>query len=419
MITAPLLLLAALAAAPVQPSSPLTLAEAVRIAEANEPSLRSARADVRAAEARVDEARAPLLPQVAATAQVERSGAVRSRVSPENQWTAGLTAQQLVWDFGASSAGLAGARASAQAQVATARESRLSIDAQVRSAFAEAHATRALVAIAQETLANQRGQLEKVRAFVEVGSKPESDLAQARSQVAQAQLALVQAESRQALARARLHRALGLGGTPGYELAEESVPAVAGEDGPAEPLGASVDANRPAIQRAGLLVSSQERAVESARGGYLPSLGVFAGATARGARPTDLDGGWSAGLTLSWSLFDGGLTRARVREASATLESLRAGEETARQDAQLELAQVLSTIHGAKSAWEASAEAVSAAEEQLRLAAARYEAGAGTLLEVNDAQVAAASASSQGVEAELQLAQARAQLLALLGRDGA
>ena len=419
MTSASLLLLAAIAAAPLQPSSPLTLADAVRIAEANEPSLRSARADVRAAEARVDEARAPLLPQVAATAQASRSGAFRSRVSPENQWTGGLTAQQLVWDFGTASAGLAGARASARAQAATAREARLSIDAQVRSAFVEAHAARALVAIARETLANQGAQLEKVRAFVEVGSKPESDLAQARSQVAQSRLALVQAGSRQSLARVQLHRALGLTGTPGYELAEETVPAVAGEDGPVEALGSSVDAGRPAIQRAAYLAAAQERAVEKARGGWLPSLGIFAGASAIGARPTDVDGGWSAGATLSWSLLDGGLTRARVHEAAATLESLRAGEETVRQDAQLELAQVLSTIHGAKSAWDAAAEAVSAAGEQLRLAAARYEAGAGTLLEVNDAQAAAASASAQGVEAELQLAQARAQLLALLGRDGA
>jgi len=306
-----------------------------------------------------------------------------------------------VWDFGTASAGLAGARASARAQAATAREARLSIDAQVRSAFVEAHAARALVAIARETLANQGAQLEKVRAFVEVGSKPESDLAQARSQVAQSRLALVQAGSRQSLARVQLHRALGLTGTPGYELAEETVPAVAGEDGPVEALGSSVDAGRPAIQRAAYLAAAQERTVEKARGGWLPSLGIFAGAT------------------LSWSLLDGGLTRARVHEAAATLESLRAGEETARQDAQLELAQVLSTIHGAKSAWDAAAEAVSAAGEQLRLAAARYEAGAGTLLEVNDAQAAAASASAQGVEAELQLAQARAQLLALLGRDGA
>ena len=56
------------------------------------------------------------------------------------------------------------------------------------------------------------------------------------------------------------------------------------------------------------------------------------------------------------------------------------------------------------------------AREQLRLAEQRYATNVGSIIELDDAQVAYTSAAAQVVMAHYGLATARAQLLASLGR---
>ncbi|MGB8931416.1 MAG: TolC family protein, partial [Anaeromyxobacteraceae bacterium] len=66
---------------------------------------------------------------------------------------------------------------------------------------------------------------------------------------------------------------------------------------------------------------------------------------------------------------------------------------------------------------DADREAVEAARDRLRLAEARYANGAGSALELSDAQLAQTNAEAQLVQAEYKLGQARATLLRALGRS--
>lgn len=80
--------------------------------------------------------------------------------------------------------------------------------------------------------------------------------------------------------------------------------------------------NRPELEASRLDAKAAETAVKTARSEYYPQLGL----TARyeEARPNQMiippqdqwDGDGFAGITLNWSLFDWGLTRAKVKEAS-------------------------------------------------------------------------------------------------------
>jgi outer membrane protein len=74
------------------------------------------------------------------------------------------------------------------------------------------------------------------------------------------------------------------------------------------------------------------------------------------------------------------------------------------------------TIRAAKATVEASNEALVNARERLRLAEGRYQNGVGSVIELSDAQVAAANAAAQVVQNEFNLSTARAQLLAALGQ---
>ena len=72
-------------------------------------------------------------------------------------------------------------------------------------------------------------------------------------------------------------------------------------------------------------------------------------------------------------------------------------------------------VRAAKAAAIATQELDSAAAERLRLAEGRYAAGAGTIIELEDAQLAATTAKAQVVQVRVQLAVARAELLHALG----
>ncbi len=121
-------------------------------------------------------------------------------------------------------------------------------------------------------------------------------------------------------------------------------------------------------------------------------------------------------MNLAWTLFDGGLTSARVREADANLDSLRAQEEALRTSIRVALEQAVLGVRAARSSVQAATEAEANAREQLRLAEGRYQAGAGSIIELGDAQVAASTAAAQRVQADYNLASARAALLRALGR---
>jgi outer membrane protein len=125
---------------------------------------------------------------------------------------------------------------------------------------------------------------------------------------------------------------------------------------------------------------------------------------------------WSAGVGLTWTLLEGGLTAARVREARAALDQLDAEDEAFQQGIRLELEQARLAVRSARASLEASGEVVLNARERLRLADARYRAGLGSGLELSDAQVALNNAAAQEVKARFALGSARASLAKALGR---
>ncbi len=73
-------------------------------------------------------------------------------------------------------------------------------------------------------------------------------------------------------------------------------------------------------------------------------------------------------------------------------------------------------VIAAKASVEANAKIVENQKIRLRLAEGRYQAGVGSIIELQDAQVALTSAQGQAVQAGFNLSVARAKLLNALGR---
>lgn len=126
---------------------------------------------------------------------------------------------------------------------------------------------------------------------------------------------------------------------------------------------------------------------------------------------------WSVGLGLSVPIFDGFLTKGSIQQATANQRIQERALEQAKLDAALEVRQSLIAIKNANEEIRSAREGVSLAEESVRLQKALYEAGGGTLLQWNNAQVELTKARVSLVEADVLLRLAQAGLDKATGRS--
>jgi outer membrane protein len=209
---------------------------------------------------------------------------------------------------------------------------------------------------------------------------------------------------------------MGLPENTRYELAQDDLSPIAGEDDPSiETLVNQAVKSRPELGNLAAQRRAEELTVRALKGGYGPALGAAASATDAGTHIDQLVPNWYAGLTLTWPILQGGLTRGQVREANGTLKTLTANEQAELLQIRIDVETAQLAVTAAKSTISAAEEALANARDQLRLAERRYETGLGSAIELGDAQVAATAAAAQEVTARFSLGTARAQLLAALG----
>jgi outer membrane protein TolC len=309
---------------------------------------------------------------------------------------------------------LAAAKDAARASGASLEAARRNL----RAAFAQAaHASRAaeeLVA-ASESAVRSAAELERSAARrVAAGTSPpldrlraetdrtarESDLAQARANLARSRLALGVL-----LGRERPVRVL--------------VPDVAppGATGAAEGLVGEALGARPELAAQRAQVAAAEAQVKSAWARLAPQLSASASYFASDVDyPTGEPDGWRVTVDLTWPLYDGGFRYGKRRQAEAQLSAARAGEEAERLT-------VLQEVEDALRDVEVAVERLRLAESQRRLASdaaatARrgFEAGVASSLDVIDANDRLYFADVRLADARARLAQAGVALDRAAGR---
>ena len=417
---------------PAALSTPLlTLSEALRTARERAPQLLQARAQTAAARARIDQAGSGLWPQVQAQASYGRStrnfaasgaqsalpGAGDSSFDTEGTYALGLSATQLLWDFGRTSGQRDAASATASAQGATETVTERQIALDVRTAYADAQAQKHLLGVATETLENQARHRSQIEAFIDAGTRPPIDGLQARTEHANARVALVNAENAYRSAKARLNLARGEVDAAAWDVADALPDAVAREDAALDVLMGDAEAQSAELKALAARVNAQQQSLTATEGAYWPIFDATTGLTEGGPGLTEMVWNWTGAVRLTWPLYQGGLTTAQASAARAELTGLTAQLEGARQQLRLRVEQARLGVRGGKAALEASAEALTSARERLRMAEGRYETGLGSAIELSDAQLAVTNAAAQQVRAERDIALARAQLAFALGLD--
>src|SRR5581483_2743291 len=306
-----------------------------------------------------------------------------------------LQARQLVFDFGKTAALVDQARAGARIAADELTRVREVVVQNVRQAYFGVLQAQRLVAVADANLARSELNLRSAQGFYDVGTKPKSDVTKAEVEVANARVLMISARNNVRLAQTTLANALGLEATAPIQIDDILTYEPLALD--AAQLLTEALANRPELRQAQARVDSARAQLAGARAEYLPDLslvGVYGGAGEDQLRET-----WSIGAQLSWNLFQGFATQNRVREAQALVETARADADSLELQVRLEVEQAYITVVEAAERIAATQKAIESAQENLRLAQGRYDAGVGTILDLTDAQLSLSNAEADHVRA--------------------
>jgi outer membrane protein TolC len=265
----------------------------------------------------------------------------------------------------------------------------------------------------QENLRQQEALHRQASAFYEAGVRAKIDVVRAEANLYDARAQLSQAENGVRVARITLLQRIGVDGPAEFWLSgalpEFSLP------GTLQDWVAEAERNRPELRA---LVEKERAATESlrlARAGYLPFL---AGAAGYGyeAEEVPLQQNYGLSVTLNYPLFSGFQTREQTKEALATISSTQYEFMETKRRVRLQVEVSAFSVQEAQERLSARKKQRDASEENLRLATARYEVGAGDIIEMTDAQAQMVRSETDAINTAFDFAVSHASLLRAMGR---
>ncbi|WP_426070567.1 efflux transporter outer membrane subunit [Janthinobacterium sp. DSP2-3-3] len=375
------------------------LAEGIEVSNQN---VAAAIASYEQARALVREQRASLFPSVNLTGSGARSGGGGGgEQQTNNNFKAAIGASWEPDIWGRLRAGVSGADASAAASAADLAAARLSAQGELATNYFSLRQSDAQIALLNATIAGYKRVLDITSNRFNSGIAAKSDLLQAQTQLANAQIDL----SSQTRARAQLEHAIAilLGKAPSdFSLAVApwtlTVPEV--------PLGvpSTLLQRRPDIAAAERRVAVANEQIGIARSAYYPSLNLTGSYGSGASRVGDLFNAssslWSLGVSAAQTLFNAGAT-------TASVDAAKAGHEAAVARYRQTVLAAFGAVEDQLSATRALAEqlalrqqASSAADQVEQQMLNRYNAGQVGYTDVVTAQVTALSARRSLVQAQ-------------------
>ena len=386
----------------VQPRN-LDLDGALRLAEEQNPQLRTAREQVRSARASVWGAAGRMLPNVSVNSLWNFAEKVQVIDFPDpltgqnmefeidftQDYQGTVDVQLPVWTWGANLAGLRDARAGVDSANNSLEGSRQEVYLQVTQAFYGVLLAEAALEVARGALAQAERQESIAAQRMAQGAASEFDHLRARVQVANLRPSVTRAET--ALRQTRIGLNLLLGLTPEEELQLSGDLAYTPALFDLEELKSESLLNRAEMRNAQLASRRAELAVTMARSTRLPTLAVSGTYFFRANDMVFSDrfnDNYMANLVLIIPLFDGFSARTRTAQARAGLNVAEIVHDQTRRGIEAEVEQAYRDLLAAEQSHLAQIDNVAQAERALEIAQVSYENEMMTSVELMDSQLA-------------------------------
>ncbi|HZO86801.1 MAG TPA: TolC family protein [Chthonomonadaceae bacterium] len=401
-------------------SKPLSLERAVAIGLQQQNAIAIASTQAQAASARLVQARANYYPQITPSFQYTTSLRPGGRVfingtsfggaASSETVTDVIVARQLIWDTGRREATVGLNRRSLFSAEYNLADQRQAVILNVISSYYEVLRDQELVRVEEENVRRSQTTLESIRAQVEVGNAAQTDTLQAEADLANAQVALLQARNNLDVAQATLKNAMGVISDQPLALSTQpptpsTVPDTSGVDHYTQ----VAYANRLDLK------AQQERINAQGYNVRLANIdnGLSATADVTEGYQLDPDAGEERqfNVLFSYPLFNGGSTRAAVRESKATLEQERRTLDQLEQNVRLDVEQSYVTREQARQRIVASQTAVQAGQTNYNAALEKQRNGLINILDVLNAEAQLVNAQVNLVQAiyDFYIADARLQ----------
>jgi len=401
-----------------------TLAELIDLAESHNPETRVAWERARAQAAALGIASSELYPTLAAAALSQTSrdevyfGTRFYRVTTQD-FQAALDLNYTIFDFGARRGRINAARAEVLAANFAFNDTHRNVIYSVEEAYYRLLNTIGQEEAARASLKNAQTVQQSSEDRLAHGLATLPDVLEARSATAQAEYDLQTVLGNEEVARGDL--ATALGAAPTSVIHVQPLDQVPTPDSIADSVNDAIDralGQRPDLMQQVAEIRSANAQLKTARAAYYPVLDLHVAPSAdalfgmQQALPwgytADLTGG--IGLSLTWTIFDGGARKNRVAQAEASVHAAEAQADVLRDQIADEVWAAYSDLNTAFRQRQAATALLKSAGESYDAALQSYNYGLRNLLDVTAAQQALARARSEDVLARTQVLTALANL---------
>lgn len=326
---------------------------------------------------------------------------------PDN-YRARLDLQWPIFTAGRVGAMERAARAEREATGEDLAAARADLRLEISRAFWALVTARETEQVLERSLASIDAHVRDLRNRLDQGLIPPNDVLSAEAQQARERLLALEAANARAVAEADLRRLLGMESAGPIEP-KAALDAPAGPAAGSQTLIDQAKANRPERRALEDRVEAALARADAAAAGARPQVSVVAGYDYARPNPRifprigEWNDSWDLSFNVSWSLWDGGRTRAERAEAAALASAAKARAGDFDRQLAFEVTQRRLELDSSRAAIAVANAGVRAAVEARRVLGERFNAGVATSTEVLDAQ-------TDLIQAELSLTRALANV---------
>ncbi len=404
---------------------------AIQTALEKNPEILTAIQQIRLTRGQLVQVRAALLPTLQAQSgygvesdTLANPGGEFGPIGNNQSWNVAISVNQNIWSGWKNQADFSAARLANDSAFYSLRQTIDKVVADTKKLFYDVIFNRALIRVREESVAVLQSQLQDQQSRFEAGTVPRFNVLQAEVALANAIPPVIQARNALRISQFALVKQLGLDYPSDPSLVPIDVIGQLDYDPIKIDLAGSVFAaltRNPSlkVQRQNILIGKEQ--LKAALSGFQPTLNATAGYQAFNI-PTassldDAVNGLFFGVTGSWNIFDGMATIGATQAARASLQQSMINYDNGARQIELDVQRAVSNLIEAQEVIDSQRANVVQATEALRLSRERLDAGAGTQLDVLNAQVSLLQAQTTELEGRYRYITALAEYNRVLSLD--
>jgi outer membrane protein len=388
----------------------LDLKTALSIAHDNNPTLQIADLEIQRVDYAKKESIGNLLPSVSATGQYSNSimksvmfmpasmsavmgGASYMEIGYKNSFTGTISAQMPLINFSLWES-IKAKQTQIDLIVEQSRSSSLDMTKQVKDAYFNVLLSKSSLEVLEQSISNAKESLRTTKTAYEHGTTSEYDYLSAQIQVNNLNPSYISAKNSVELAILQLKILLSLPEAQEIEVTEKLEDYEENFSLLDELETEKALTNNSQLRQLDLNIASLQHSLKTIKYQHLPTLSAFGQyvyqTQAEDFKFSDYD--WvpsaSIGLTLSIPIFNGNTYLNQQKQTEISLKELQLQRSYTADGMNIQVLSALKNMKAAKEQLVVNKEAIAQAERGYEIAKVRYQTGSGTILELNDSQLA-------------------------------